>query len=182
MLLRRHPTPALGAVPRQAKKGAEGQCPHGDSGGVLSVGSKAPVWGTGLGKLKGLWPKAWMNREGWLAREGGAVPVSKVRCVRETEAQIHLGVVGYQGPKGTTKLGSRQVRSRTMTQPLSKEVPMRPLHAVLTSALMLGLSLPGPDSLWLLSLLLFHNLKALPRLQSFFTALLEFLPVDKQSS
>ena len=108
-----------------------------------------PLFGA-LALEKGLWPEAWMNREGWLAREGGAVPVSKVRRVRETEAQIHLGVVGYQGPKGTTKLGSRQVRSRSMTQPLRKEVPMRPLHAVLTSALMLGLSLPGPDSLGLL--------------------------------
>lgn len=82
------------------------------------MGSKAPVWGIGLRKLRGLWPKAWMNREGWLGRVGGAVPVSKVRQVRETEAQIHLGLMGYQGPKGTAKLGSRQVRSRKMTQPL----------------------------------------------------------------
>lgn len=82
------------------------------------MGSKAPVWGSVLGKLRGLWPKAWMNREGWLGRAGGAVTVSKVRQVRETEAQIHLGVMGYQGPKGTAKLGSRQVRSGKMTQPL----------------------------------------------------------------
>ena len=68
VLLGRHPTPALGAVPRQAKNGVEGRCPHGDSGGVLSVGSKAPVWGTGLGKgfvARGL------DEQGGLAGQGG---------------------------------------------------------------------------------------------------------------
>ena len=47
------------------------------------MGSKAPVWGIGLRKLRGLWPKAWMKREGWLGRVGGAVPVFKVRQVRD---------------------------------------------------------------------------------------------------
>lgn len=66
---------------------------------------------------------------------------------------------------------------------------MKPLHAVLTSAVMLGLSwpqgwqFPGPESLGLLSLLLFYSLEGLPRLRSFCTATLEFLPEDnKQSS
>lgn len=63
-----------------------------------------------------------MNREGWLGRAGGAVPVSKVRQVRETEAQIHLGVMGYQGPKGTQSWG-QQVRSGKMPQPLRGEKP-----------------------------------------------------------
>lgn len=179
-------TPALGGVPQQAKNGAEGRYPHKDSGGVLSAGSKAPVWGSGLGKLRGLWPKAWMNREGWLGRAGGAVPVSKVRQVRETEAQIHLGVMGYQGPKGTTKLGSTGEVRKDDPATQRKEVPMKPLHTVLTSAMMLGLSwrqgwqFPGPESLGLLSLLLSYSLESLPRLRSFCTATLEFLPEDNK--
>lgn len=186
MLLGRHPTPALGAVPRQAKNGAEGRYPHEDSGGILSVGSKAPVWGTGLGKLRGLWPEAWMNREGWLAREGGAVPVSTVRRVRETEAQIHGcdGVPGAQGHnQAGVKTGEVQKDDPATQERSPHETSARYSH-IRPDAWPepQGWQSPGPDSLGLLSLLLFHSLEALPRLQPFFTAPLEFLPVDKQSS